>query len=154
MLMWFCRYHASDTWLHSCVVPAPGGCTTVFLHTILLYYRGLAEMVLSYHLICFLRFADIPLLHSNAYHLAPRSRIISLRSSSIRALLNSFSRNCRMVFALIHFTLAFAISLSLSPSRSFNHTHTLGTASPNIVFSSFSSSRGISVRLIEKREET
>lgn len=36
-----------------CVVPASSGCTTAFLHTILLYYRGLAEMVLSYHLICF-----------------------------------------------------------------------------------------------------
>lgn len=39
--------------LHSCVVPASSGCTTAILHTILLYYRGLAEMVLSYHLVCF-----------------------------------------------------------------------------------------------------
>lgn len=53
LCLWFCRYHASDTWLHNCVVPVSSGCTTAFLHMILLYYRGLAEMVLSYHLNCF-----------------------------------------------------------------------------------------------------
>lgn len=54
LCLWFCRYHASDTWLHSLrcarVERLHGRLST---HDITFITEDFAEMVLSYHLICF-----------------------------------------------------------------------------------------------------